>query len=116
MPSHRAQHNFESTKREISAIVREMKDPRLKSGFINILKISASSDGSVYNVFVSSLEGIEKSKEAVEILNSAVGFIRKELGKRLRLRYIPNLNFIPTDAIEHAIEISKKIDDEMISK
>ena len=52
----------------------------------------------------------------MEILNSAVGFIRKELGKRLRLRYIPNLNFIPTDAVEHAIEISKKIDDEMISK
>ena len=43
----------------------------------------------------------------MEILNSAVGFIRKELGKRLRLRCIPNLKFIATDAVEHAIEISK---------
>ena len=63
-----------------------MKDPRLENGFINILKISSSSDGSTYHVFVSSLDGIERSEEATKVLNSAVGFVQKELGKRLRLR------------------------------
>ncbi len=116
MASHRAQHNFESTKREINAIVRDMKDPRLENGFINILKISSSSDGSTYHVFVSSLDGIERSEEATKVLNSAVGFVQKELGKRLRLRRIPNINFIATNAIEHAIEISKKIDNELVCK
>ena len=115
MPSHRAQHNFESLKREITAIIRELKDPRLKSGFISILKITIAYDGSSCRVFVSSLEGIEKSKEAAKILESASGFIRKELGEKLRLRYVPNLTFIPTDAVEYGINMSQKID-ELISK
>lgn len=115
MPNHRAQHKFESIKRELIAIVRELKDPRLESGFINILKISTAHDGSSCRVFISSLDGLEKSKEAAEILDSASGFIRKELGERLRLRYVPNLTFIPTDAIEYGINMSKKID-ELISE
>lgn len=111
MASHRAQHNFESTKREITAIVQKMHDPRLKSGFINILKISASEDGSVYHVYISSLEGIKTSEKAAQVLNSASGFIKNELGKRLRLRRIPNIKSIATDAIEYGINMSKKIDE-----
>lgn len=111
MASHRAQHNFESTKREITAIVQKMHDPRLKSGFINILKISASEDGSVYHVYISSLDGIETSEKATQILNSASGFIKNELGQRLRLRRIPNIKFTATDAIEYGISMSKRIDE-----
>lgn len=111
MASHRAQHNFESTKREITAIVQKMYDPRLKSGFINILKISASEDGSVYHVYISSLDGIETSEKAAQVLKSASGFIKNELGKRLKLRRIPNIKFIATDAIEYGINMSKKIDE-----
>ena len=56
------------------------------------------------------------SRLILKVLNSAVGFVQKELGKRLRLRRIPNINFIATNAIEHAIEISKKIDNELVCK
>lgn len=113
MPSHRSQHNSESIKREITAIIRELKDPRLGEGFISILKISSSKDSSSFNVFVSSLEGIEKAEKAVECLQSAAGHIRKELGSRLRVRYVPNLRFIATDALEYGINMSKKIDEVM---
>ena len=115
MSSHRAQHNFESIKREITAIIREMKDPRLKSGFISIIKIDNSDDGSSYRIFVSSLEGLDSSQKAVEILNGAKGFIRSEIGKRLTLRYIPNLTFIPSDTTEYGVNMSKRID-ELLSK
>ena len=115
MPNHRAEHNFESIKREITAIIREMKDPRLKSGFISIIKIANSDDGSSYRVFVSSLDGLSSAKSAVDVLNSAKGFIISEIGKRLSLRYIPNLTFIPSDTIEYGINMSKKID-ELLSK
>lgn len=115
MSSHRSEHNFENIKREITAIIRELKDPRLKNMFLSVIKISPSHDGSSYRVFVSALEGIEKSKEAVEILNVAKGFIRSEIGNRLRLRYVPNITFIPTDSIEYGINMSKKID-ELLSK
>jgi ribosome-binding factor A len=111
MPNYRSSHNYENIKREITAIIRELKDPRLKSGFISVVKISTSHDASSCRVFISALEGIEKSEEAVKILSSASGYIRKELGERLHLRYVPNLTFIPTDAVEYGINMSKKIDD-----
>lgn len=111
MPSHRAEHNTESIKREITAIIKQMKDPRLSEGFISILKISASEDASSFRVFVSALEGIEKAKAAAECMQAAAGFIRKELGSRLRVRYVPNLKFIATDALEYGMNLSKKIDD-----
>ncbi len=111
MPTHRSEHNIEDIKREINAIIRHLKDPRLESGFVNILNISTSEDGSSCRVFVSSLEGINKTQEAVEVLNGAKGYIRGKLGENLRLRYVPNLNFIATDAIEYGINMSKKIDE-----
>ena len=115
MSSHRAQHNFESIKREITAIIREMKDPRLKNGFISIVKIANSDDGSSYRVFVSSLDGLDSSQKAVEVLNGAKGFIRSEIGKRLTLRYIPNLTFIASNTTEYGVNMSKRID-ELLSK
>ena len=111
MPSHRSEHNYENIKREITAIIRELKDPRLQSGFISIVKISASHDASSCRVFVSSIDGIEKAEEAIKILSSAAGYIRKELGERLRLRYIPNITFIPTDAVEYGVNMAKRNDD-----
>ncbi len=115
MSSHRAQHNFENIKRAIHTIISKLKDPRLNSGFINIVKIDISDDASSCRIFISSLNGIEKSTEAVKILTKASGHIKKELGEKLSLRYIPNLTFIPSDAVEYGINMSKKID-ELISK
>ena len=66
----------------------------------------------VQNDFVDGALG---TKEAVEILNVAKGFIRSEIGNRLRLRYVPSITFIPTDSIEYGINMSKKID-ELLSK
>lgn len=115
MPSYKSEHSYENIKREITAIISELKDPRLKSGFISIVKISASHDASSCRVFVSALEGTEKAEEAVKILGLAKGYIRKQLGERLRLRYVPNLTFIPTNATEYGVNMSKRIDD-LISK
>lgn len=111
MPSHRSQHNCESIKREIVAIIRELKDPRLNEDFISILKISSSDDCSHFNVFISALGGIEKASEATACLQAAEGVIRKKLGEKCRIRYIPNLKFIATDALEYGVNMSKKIDE-----
>ena len=105
------QHNAESIKREISAIIRELKDPRLKKHFISIVKIEVSSKNSSFKVFISALDGLEVAIKATKYLNSAVGFIRKQLGERITLRYIPSIVFIPTDSIEYGTNILKKIDE-----
>ena len=108
---HKSQRTAEDIKREIVAIIREMKDPRLQDDFISILKTDVSSDKSSCRVFVSAMKGIEKAKEAVEALKAAEGHIRTELGKRLHLRYIPNIRFQETDAIEQGVNLYKKIED-----
>ena len=113
MPNHRVQHNIESVKREIIAIIKELKDPRLSDGFISVLKVSSADNYSGFRIFITALEGIEKAKVAVKCLESATGFIKKELGSRLRIKFVPELKFIATDAVEYGINISKKIDDVM---
>lgn len=111
MPSHRFQHNTEDIKRGIIHIISTLKDPRLKEGFLSIISVDVSKDNGSCHIFVSSLEGLEHSAEACKILNGACGFIKKRLGEKLRLRYIPSLVFFPTDTIEYAAKISKKIEE-----
>jgi len=96
----------EDIKRELTDILRSVKDPRV-SGMLSIVKLDLSADLSSCKVYVSSLEGMEKSKEAVQGLHSAQGFIRRELGSRLRLRKVPELRFLADDSIEASARIAK---------
>lgn len=105
------QHNSENIKREISAIIRELKDPRLQKSFISIAKIETTEKNSSCRIFISAIEGYEAAQSATKYLQSASGHIRSTLGKRLSLRYIPSLVFIPTDSIKQGAEILKKIND-----
>lgn len=107
--SHKLGRNTEDIKRELSDIFRSVKDPRV-SGLLSIVKVDLSGDMSYCKVYVSCLEGLEKAKESVKGLKSAQGFIRRELGGRLRLRKVPELQFIPDDSIEAGARISKILD------
>ena len=109
MSSHKGQHSIESIKREIYAIMRELKDPRVQNGFISIVKIDMSKDKSRCRVYVSAMEGLEVAKQAVEGLQSACGYIKREIGNRLRLRYVPSITFQATDSIEYAASISETL-------
>jgi ribosome-binding factor A len=110
MASHRIGRTTEDIKRELTAIFRELKDPRIK-GLISIVRVEVTSDLSYCTVYVSAMEGIEQSKRAVEGLKSASGFIRHELGSRLKLRHVPELLFKATDSIEYSANISRMLSD-----
>lgn len=109
MPSHRVQHMGESIKREIPSIIRELNDPRVRNNFIDIVKTDISKDLSSCRIFVSSLNGINKAKVAVEGLNSAVPYIKRALSQRLELRTVPNVEFKATDSIEYSMNMIEKI-------
>ena len=111
MPGYRKNHTSEDIKREIAVILRELKDPRVSENMINIVKIDVSQDSSNAKVYVSSLRGLQKAVETVKALSNATGFIRKEIGKRISLRYIPTISFHATDSIEYSVNISKTLDD-----
>ena len=95
--------------RELSALLREVKDPRV-SKLISIVKVDVSGDLSYATVYVSAIEGTEKTAESVKGLKSAAGYLRRELGAHLSLRKVPELRFVADDSIARSAEIAKIID------
>lgn len=110
MASHRLGRITEDIKRELTAIFRELKDPRVK-GLISIVRVDVSSDLSYCTVYISAMEGLEQAQTAIKGLKSASGFIRRELGTRLSLRKVPELTFKATDSIEYSANISRILND-----
>lgn len=110
MASHRMGRTTEDIKRELTAIFRELKDPRIQ-GLISVVRVEVTSDLSFCTVYVSAMEGMERAKQAVTGLKSASGFIRHELGARLQLRHVPELTFKATDSIEYSANISRILND-----
>ncbi len=111
MPSYKIDRVTEDVKRELSAILREVKDPRVKDCFLSIVRVEVTNDLSYCTVYVSTMEGMEQTKTAVKGLRSAAGYIRRELGRRLTLRHVPELIFKPTDSIEYGAHISRILND-----
>ena len=111
MPNYRADRMSEDIQRELAAILREMKDPRLHNGIISIVRCEMAHDLSYCKVYISSMNGLDTAKNAVKALKNAQGFIRHELGIRLKLRYAPVLAFEATDSIEYSANISRILND-----
>lgn len=109
MPSFKIGRATADIQRELSDLFRELKDPRV-SKLLSIVKIDLSADLSYATVYVSAIEGFDKTVESVKGLKSAAGFLRRELGLRLKLRKTPELKFIADDSIEHSAHISRIID------
>ena len=107
MPSFKIDRTTEDIHRELTAILREVKDPRVKDCLLSLVRVEVTNDLSYCTVYVSTMEGLERSKTAVQGLKSAAGFIRRELGKRLSLRHVPQLIFKATDSIEYGTHISQ---------
>ena len=111
MAGYKADRVSEDIKREIIAVIRELKDPRVKDKMLTVVRVDVSHDLSYAKVYISALDGIDSAKEAVKGLVSATGRIRHEVGSRLRLRKTPELKFIADDSIEHGMEIFEKLKD-----
>ncbi len=115
MAGYRVGRVSEDIKREIVAVIRELKDPRVRDKFLTVVRVDVSSDLSYAKVYVSSMSGIEDAKEAVKGLTSATGLIRREVGSKLHLRKTPELKFIADDSVQHGMEIFKKIESTVIT-
>ena len=94
--------------RELTAILRELKDPRITPD-LTVVRAELSGDMGHCKAYVSSLSGLNHAKEACRVLTSASGFIRRELFHRLKLRKLPEMHFVADDSIEYAADISEKL-------
>ncbi|BAF59451.1 MAG: 30S ribosome-binding factor RbfA [Pelotomaculum sp.] len=90
--SFRSERVAEAIKKEVSDMLRnELKDPRI--GFVTITSVEVSKDLRYANIYASVFGSPDDQKETIEALKKAQGFIRGELGKRIRLRYTPEITF-----------------------
>ena len=93
----RSDRMAEQVRRELAEIVRdEIKDPRL--GFVSFTEVRMSRDLS-HAVIYCSLFNHDNQQEAIDVLNRAVGFIRKEVGRRIRARIVPTLKFVIDESV-----------------
>ncbi|WP_159884315.1 30S ribosome-binding factor RbfA [Paenibacillus puerhi] len=94
----------EQIKKEISQIIQsELKDPRI--GFITVTGVDVTNDYSQAKVYLSVLGSEEQREETLKALGRSSGFIRSELGKRIRMRKIPDLHFIFDASIDYGSKI-----------
>lgn len=108
MASYKNARLNEDIRRELTDILRGIKDPRVDP-MLSIVKVDLSGDQSYCKVYVSSVSGMETAKESVKGLTSGAGFIRRELGGRLKMRRSPELKFIADDSIQHSADIAEKL-------
>ncbi|MGI6196035.1 MAG: 30S ribosome-binding factor RbfA [Eubacteriales bacterium] len=103
----------EDIARELTSILRNVKDPRVTSGFVSVTKTETTPDLKFCKVYYSNLGGNDKDVKTG--LYSAIGYIRRELANRLSLRNTPELTFVKDTGAEHGARISellKEIEDE----
>ena len=97
MSTHRTQRINEEVLRAVADILPTVKDPRV-SGMISVLRVDVTNDLKHAKIYLSMLEKQDK-KEVLRGLISSTGYIRRELGQRVQLRQLPELNFILDDSI-----------------
>ena len=100
----------EEVRRETDAIIREeLNDPRI-GGTWSVTRAAVTGDLRYAKIYVSVLED-DRREELLEALKSAKGFIRRSLGKRMIIRYSPELIFISDKNIEYGVHIAKVLAD-----
>ena len=113
MPSNRIGRINEEIQRELSYQIRRLKDPRVSAaGMVSLTRVDTTSDLRYAKVYVSVLDK-NAEKDVLKGLRSASGFLRRELGRALQLRYTPELQFQGDDSIlhgAHILEVLRKVE------
>jgi len=104
MASNRIGRINEEIQRELSSLLRNLKDPRLQNGLLTITHVDTTSDLRYSRIFISAFNK-DQEKEMLKGLKSASGYLRRELGSALKLRYTPELQFIADDSIRQGAHI-----------
>ena len=106
----RAQRVAEQIRRDLAELLRlEVKDPRI--GFITLTDVEVSSDFAHAKVYFTSMDGAEGLENVLAGLRNASGFLRRELGRRLRIHTLPELHFHYDPSVERGAALSALIDE-----
>lgn len=102
--------------RELANIIRgEIKDPRIHP-LTSVVTAEVAPDLKTCKAYISVLGDQEAQKKALEGLNSAVGYIRRQLARNLNLRNTPEIRFIMDQSIEYGVHMSRLIDENHVEE
>lgn len=96
--------------RELSDIIRNMKDPRV-APWTSVVAAEVAPDLKTCKAYISVLGGKKEQEDTIAGLENAEGFIRRELAHTLNLRNTPEIRFVLDQSIEYGVNMSKKIDE-----
>ena len=109
MSENRVRRVAEQIRKDISGIInREIKDPRM-AGLTSVTEVRLSRDLRYASVYISIYGSDEEKAETLDTLVRASGFIRSEIGRRIRLRYSPEINFYLDNSMEYGAHIEEVI-------
>ena len=108
MASNRINRINEEIQKELSSLLRTVKDPRVQDTMISITRVETTPDLRYTKVYVSFLQE-EKAKDAMAGLKSAAGYLRRQLGSNLKLRYAPEIVWALDDSITYGAKMLKLI-------
>lgn len=110
MANNRINKINEEVRRELAAVVRELKDTRIPL-MTSVVAVHVTNDLSYAKCYVSVMGDENTQKKAIEGLKSASGFIRREIGRRIDLRHTPEFQFELDHSIEHGAHINQMLSD-----
>jgi ribosome-binding factor A len=108
MASNRIGRINEEIQKELASLLRNLKDPRVQNTMISITRVETTPDLRYAKVYASFLEEA-KAADAMKGLKSAGGYLRRELGRALNLRYTPELVWALDDSITYGAKMLKLI-------
>ena len=100
----------EEIKKELSNIIRDLKDPRIPM-MTSVVNVSVTNDLRYAKAYVSVMGTDEEKKASIKGLQAASGFIRREIGSRIKLRCVPEFSFELDTTIEYGAHINKLLND-----
>ena len=116
MPSNRIGRINEEIQREMSSLIRTVKDPRVAdAGMVSVTAVETTPDLKYAKIYVSVLDK-SASAQALKGLKSASGYLRRELGHALNLRNTPELSFVRDDSIDKGAHILDMLRDPEVVK
>ena len=114
MAKYRRDRINEEIQKEMTSILRRVKDPRVSDAFISITAADCTGDLKYAKIYYSALSG--DPKEIAQGLKAATGFIRRELARTLNLRITPELTFLPDTSIAYGAHIASILETLEISE
>ena len=96
----------EEVKKELSTVIRDLKDPRITS-MVSVVNVSVTKDLKFAKAYISVFGDEKAKKDVLAALKSAAGFIRREIGHRVNLRATPEFTFVIDDSIEYGAHINE---------